>query len=322
MTIDLATINFIPGQGGGGVIKPLSVTSNGVYSVSAGIDGYNPVDVDVHPSESLQRTYTSNGIYNIPGEWNGVEIEVNTPVPSGVMTITSNGVYDVTSFASASVNVPSPEFITEPLNITSNGIYTPGQGVDGFSTVTVDVPQSVTGYTQKDLTEGICITNLNNSASFVNASAFAYNSCLTTVDLPMCETIMNSAFYSCSSLQTVSLPACTTVGNYAFYNCSSLQTVSLPACTIVGYAAFNKCKSLSEVNLPKCKSISKAAFSECSFLQELTIGTEISTVCVLEHSNAFQGCSALTSIYVPASLVESYKAATNWTFYSDKIVGI
>lgn len=98
MTIDLATINFIPGQGGGGVIKSLSITSNGVYSVSAGVDGFNPVDVDVHPSESLQRTYTSNGVYNIPGEYNGVEIEVNTPVPSGVMTITSNGIYDVGKF--------------------------------------------------------------------------------------------------------------------------------------------------------------------------------------------------------------------------------
>ena len=43
------------------------------------------------------------------------------------------------------------QFVTEPLNVTSNGIYTPGQGVDGFSTVTVDVPQSVTGYTQKDI---------------------------------------------------------------------------------------------------------------------------------------------------------------------------
>ena len=321
MTIDLATINFIPGQGGG-VIKSLSVTSNGVYSVPAGIDGYNPVDVDVHPSESLQRTYTSNGIYNIPGEYNGVEIEVNTPVPSGVMTITSNGIYDVTSFASASVNVPSPEFITEPLNVTSNGTYTPGQGVDGFSTVTVDVPQSVTGYTQKELTEGVCITDLNNSASFVKDYVLVNNNCLTTVNLPMCERVGSSAFYNCRSLQTVSLPACTTVADYAFYDCRSLQTVSLPACTIVGYQTFNYCTSLSAVNLPVCSHIYNYAFRYCSSLSVAYIGTSIDTVCVLKDYNAFKSCSALTSIYVPTSLVESYKTATNWTYYSDKIVGI
>lgn len=344
MTIDLATINFIPGQGGGGVIKPLSVTSNGVYSVSAGIDGYNPVDVDVHPSESLQRTYTSNGVYNIPGEWNGVEIEVNTPVPSGVMTITSNGIYDVTSFASASVDVPSPEFITEPLNVTSNGTYTPGQGVDGFSTVTVDVPQSVTGYTQKDLTEGICITNLNNSASFVRAYAFISNRCLTTVDLPMCKSVGSSAFYDCNKLTTVNLPVCsyindnvfvycnnlTTVDlpicsyvNYnVFRNCHNLTTVDLPVCSYIGNQAFESCYSLSSVNLPVCSYIGEYGFRYCSSLSVAYIGTGLDTVCVLRHPYVFFGCSALTSIYVPASLVESYKTATNWISYSDKIVGI
>ena len=318
MTIDLATINFIPSKGGG-VIKSLSVTSNGVYSVPAGVDGYNPVDVDVHPSESLQRTYTSNGIYNIPGEWNGVEIEVNTPVPSGVMTITSNGTYDVTSFASASVDVPSPEFVTEPLNVTTNGIYTPGQGVDGFSTVTVDVPQSVTGYTQKELTEGLCITNLNNSASFVGRYAFAYNSCLTTVDLPMCETIMNSAFYSCSSLQTVSLSVCSIVGNQAFYACSSLQTVSFPACTTVGEQAFGECYSLQTVSLPACTAVANYAFYKCSSLQTVSLPacnavryqafiycTSLSTVnlpvCSYISNYAFLNCSSLSVVYIGTSI--------------------
>ena len=236
------------------------------------------------------------------------------------------------------------QFITEPLNITSNGIYTPGQGVDGFSTVTVDVPQSVTGFTEKELTEGICITNLNNSASFVGNNAFGFNSCLTTVDLPMCETVgeqafgdcyslqtvslpvcsivNNYAFGGCYSLQTVSLPVCTIVETYAFYDCSSLQTVSLPVCTIVGVQAFNMCHSLQTVSLPVCSSVSDLAFAICDSLSVVYIGTSIDTVCVLTASDVFDGCDVLTSIYVPASLVESYKTATNWTFYSDKIVGI
>ena len=302
------------------------------------------------------------------------------------------------------------QFITEPLNITSNGTYTPGQGVDGFSTVTVDVPQSVTGYTQKDITEGLCITNLNNSASFVGRYAFYQDSCLTTVDLPMCEVIKYEAFGYCTSLTTVNLPVCSYISDYGFFNCNSLSEVNLPKCknilqdafygchslssidlpmcsyigyaafgyctslttinlpmceriegetfkscsslsvidlpmcsyigrdiftdchslkiknlpmcTYIGEVAFNRCYSLSEVNLPMCTYIGEVAFNSCSSLQELTIGTEISTVCVLGNSNVFKGCTTLTSIYVPVSLVESYKTATNWTFYSDKIVGI
>lgn len=380
MYIDLVTINLCPGQGGGGV-KPsgsLEISENGIYDVYS----YSSASVDVHPSTSLSETYISNGNYNITGEFNG-----------GVIT----------------VDVPAPQFVTETLNVSANGTYTPGQGVDGFSTVTVDVPQSVTGYTQKEITEGICITNLNNSASFVGNYAFYSNSCLTTVDLPMCEVIKYNAFGYCPSLTTINLPVCsyissyafnrcnslsevnlpkckkigqnalygclllsldlpmcsyigygalgdcsslTTInlpmcerienevfkrcyslsaidlpicsyiGSWAFEDCSSLKIANLPECSYIGIVAFNRCKSLSEVNLPKCESIGENMFNSCFSLQEITVGTGIDTVCVLKASNAFKGCSALTSIYVPASLVDSYKTATNWTYFSDKIVGI
>ena len=339
MTIDLATINFIPGQGGGGVIKPLSVTSNGVYSVPAGVDGYNPVDVDVHPSESLQRTYTSNGNYNITGEFNG-----------GVIT----------------VDVPAPQFITETLNVADNGVYTPGEGVDGYSQVVVDVPQSVTGFTEKNITEGtVEIINLNNSASFVASSAFynnkniqtvnlpncisvgmsAFNYCLNlySVSLPICETLEGGAFSMAYSLQYIYLPVCSNFGNgvfrttklqsidlhkcvilkvSTFNGCSNLINVSLPICEKIEDDAFKNCTSLHQLSLPMCSDIRPYVFQKCSSLSVIYIGTGIDSVCILYNTNAFSGCSALTSIYVPASLVESYKTATNWTYFSDKIVGI
>ena len=49
MVINLATIDFCPGQGGGGdpVIRTLDVTENGTYSAPAGVDGYSPVNVNV-----------------------------------------------------------------------------------------------------------------------------------------------------------------------------------------------------------------------------------------------------------------------------------
>lgn len=49
MVINLATIDFCPGQGGGSdpVIRTLDVTENGTYSAPAGVDGYSPVNVNV-----------------------------------------------------------------------------------------------------------------------------------------------------------------------------------------------------------------------------------------------------------------------------------
>lgn len=60
--------------------------------------------------------------------------------PTGTKQITENGTYDVTSYVSAEVNVPDVPAVTEELSVTENGEYTPDEGVDGFSKVTVNVP--------------------------------------------------------------------------------------------------------------------------------------------------------------------------------------
>lgn len=55
MNINLANIDFVPGQGGGGeaVIQSLDVTENGTYRAPSGVDGYNPVNVNVSGGSSI-----------------------------------------------------------------------------------------------------------------------------------------------------------------------------------------------------------------------------------------------------------------------------
>lgn len=337
MNINLANIDFIPGQGGGGV-KPsgtLDISENGVYDVYS----YSSASVDVHPSTSLSETYISNGNYNITGEFNG-----------GVIT----------------VDVPAPQFVTETLNVSANGTYNPGEGVDGYSQVVVDVPAS--GWDQKSLTEGnIEIINLDNSASFVVDNAFIDNKTIQTVNLsyatsvgrsafqkcnalkqvslPMCMTIGDNAFYFCTSLTQVSLPVCTIVMNRVFTGCVSLKQVSLPVCSYIGDTVFETCSSLTQVNLPMCSYIGSMAFYRCRLLSQMslpmcsyisdyafdtcislsiiTIG--YSGVCSLYDSNVFtntQITSSTGSIYVPTSLVDAYKSAPNWSYFSTQIFPI
>ena len=315
MYINLITIDLCPGQGGGGV-KPsgtLEISENGVYDVYS----YSSASVDVHPSASLSETYISNGNYNITGEFNG-----------GVIT----------------VDVPAPQFVTETLNVSANGTYTPSEGVDGYSQVVVDVP--IDGWDQKSLTEGaIKIINLDNSASFVASSVFGGNktiqtvnlpyatrvgnyafqecSSLSQVSLPVCEYIGSNAFYRCISLSQMSLPVCTHIGVYAFVRCSSLSQVSLPVCSYIDNIAFSSCISLSQVSLPMCSFIGDFAFNNCISFSIITIG--YSSVCRLNNYNAFsktQITSSTGSIYVPASLVDSYKSANNWSYFSTQIFPI
>ena len=281
-------------------------------------------------------------------------------------------------------------FVTETLNVSVNNTYYPGQGVDGFSQVVVDVPQSVIGFTQKNLTEGtIEIINLDNSASFVASSAFMNNKKIQTVNLPYATSVGATAFYECisltqvslpvcsyidrwafgycnsltqvslpvcssidmwtfgycTSLTQVSLPVCSYIGSSAFYGCTSLTQVSLPVCEYICYNAFRSCSSLSQVilpmcsyidnqvfidcyslsqvSLPVCSKISNYTFYNCSSLSIITIG--YSSVCSLYSSNTFtntQITSSTGSIYVPASLVDSYKSATNWSYFSTQIFPI
>lgn len=313
MYIDLVTINLCPGQGGGGV-KPsgtLEISENGVYDVYT----YSSASVDVHPSTSLSETYISNGSYNITGEFNG-----------GVIT----------------VDVPAPQFVTETLNVSANGTYNPGQGIDGYSQVVVDVP--IDGWDQKDITEGtIEIINLDNSASFVASSAFkegkiitvnlpyattvgasAFFRCysLSQVNLPVCSYIEDNAFYNCRLLNQVNLPVCSYIGNSVFFNCFLLSQVGLPLCEYIGSGALRTCSLLS-LSLPVCSYIGGLAFYGCSSLSIITIG--YSGICSLGDARTFESTqitSSTGSIYVPASLVDSYKSANYWSYFSTQIFPI
>lgn len=91
----------------------------------------------------------------------------------------------------------------------------------------------------------------------------------------------------------------------------------------VGTHAFYGCTALTTVDVPNVTSISANAFEKCSALIALILRGD--TVCSLVNTSALTG-SAIASgtgyIYVPAALVDNYKAATNWSTYADQIRAI
>ena len=139
----------------------------------------------------------------------------------------------------------------------------------------------------------------------------------------MCSYISESAFYNCDSLTQVSLPVCTGIKTGAFYYCISLSQIELPMCSYISESAFYKCISLSQIELPMCSYIGYEAFYGCSSLSIITIG--YSSVCSLIGSAVFtstQITSSTGSIYVPASLIDSYKSAKHWSYFSTQIFPI
>ena len=60
------------------------------------------------------------------------------------LSVRANGVYTpeegVDGYSPVTVAVEAPLPVIEPLSVTANGVYTPEEGVDGYSPVTVNIP--------------------------------------------------------------------------------------------------------------------------------------------------------------------------------------
>ena len=159
--------------------------------------------------------------------------------------------------------------------------------------------------------------------SIIGNGGFFSCKSLTQVSLPMCTKVMKDCFQGCISLSQLNLPVCSYVDNTVFWGCNRLSQVSLPVCKKIGFYVFYDCKSLSQVSLPMCSYIGCSTFYKCSSLSIITIG--YSSICTLYNSDVFystQITSSTGSIYVPTSLVDSYKSATNWSYFSTQIFPI
>ena len=142
---------------------------------------------------------------------------------------------------------------------------------------------------------------------------------ITGVSLPECRYIDKQTFKSCNLTQ-VSLPKCEYIDEFAFNNCRSFYQINLPECRYIGDDAFQNCE-LDEAILPKCEYLGNGAFRNC-WMESITIG--YSSVCNM-NVEAFNGTDIAIgtgSIYVPASLVEAYKSAPNWSQFSTQIFPI
>ena len=121
-------------------------------------------------------------------------------------------------------------------------------------------------------------------ATYAGASSFAYNTSLKTVNLPKVEEVLGSVFSNCTALQSVDLPKATELGNYAFEKCYSLKTIILRSGTL-------------------CTAGTSILSNAYHFL-----GTTNATY---NPSGSKDGY-----IYVPSALINTYKAASNWSTYA------
>lgn len=131
---------------------------------------------------------------------------------------------------------------------------------------------------------------------------FRHCSNLETATLPASlSEISESMFENCSKLKNVVMPGAVQIGKKAFYNCSALELFpQSDNLTSISNEAFAYCKSLKTLNLAEkgqLANIGNSAFEGCTGLTALTLPATL----VYIGSNAFKGDSALTQVFCEAT---------------------
>lgn len=197
--------------------------------------------------------------------------------------------------------------------------------IDG--TVTELTAQDLTGITKfrnrafRECTKLTRIT-IPNTVTSIGEEAFLACRALIGVEIPNSVTyIADGAFYNCSKLPSINIPyGIKTIGYVMFYGCTNLASVTLPdTLTTIGRNAFEKCSSLVSIYIPfSVTTIDQTSFYNCSSLKRVDLSNhnKIPTL----NRNVFGYTHANLQIKVPASLIDDWKAATNWSAYAEKIV--
>lgn len=192
----------------------------------------------------------------------------------------------------------------------------------------------------KKIEIGSGISALNNGA-FINAYSLraislpntvtsigsgVFNGCLGLRFLAIHRSVASfglNMLFNCNTVQHVSLPgnASALYNGFAF-GCYALADITLPGITTINNNALSNCWSLACVACPpSVTTIGAGAFANCYGLRHIDF-LEHTSVPTLANVNALSGIPADCKIRVPASLVNEWKAATNWATYAGHIVGI
>ena len=224
------------------------------------------------------------------------------------------------------------------VEVSNSEVTSIGAGVfqECTSLISADFPE-VTSIGQSAFYGCISLTSVDfPEVTSMGSSAFSGCTSLAILDLPEVASIGNNAFGGCTSLTSANFPEVTSIGTNAFSGCTSLTSANFPEVTSIGPFAFSGCTSLAILDLPEVASIGNNAFagysgSSSSGPYVIPACTSLETLILRKNEVVTLGSGALTGtpiasgtgyIYVPDDLVDSYKAAQNWSTYAAQIKGI
>lgn len=183
---------------------------------------------------------------------------------------------------------------------------------------------------------------VNENTTEVPAYAFFDLPLITSAVFTKVTTIGERAFAGCRNMITADFPLATTAGLAAFTVCPALKYLNVPLLTSIpgmfltgsefylggvfpnvtsiGNQAFQLCKGIVKLDFPIVTSIGSNAFANCKSLTALILRSP--TMCTAARNTILSGTPIRSGdgyIYVPAALVDTYKADSVWKgYYANK----
>ena len=322
--------------GGGGEAAPVlqekSVTPTKAtqeITPDAGYDGLSKVTVGAIPGEYIvpmgEKSIGENGTHDVR------EVEsVNVSVPAPEFKTQEK---TVTPAAQEQSVTPDTGFDgLSKVTVSGDNNLVAGNIKSGVSIFGVDGSYEGSGGTGggEDLVGALAdrsITEFSNArCESIGHSAFRGCSKLVTINAPNATQVADYAFYQCSALTSLNLPAAVSIGQQVIYGCNKLKELTFPSVTTIVTNALRGAQYVEIVDLPKLTDIPTQAFYGCGGLKALVLRSE--TMVTLANTNAFTTCYRILGtknavfnpnsekigfFYVPAALIEDYKAADNWS---------
>jgi hypothetical protein len=214
--------------------------------------------------------------------------------------------------------------IVIPNSVTNIGSYA---FTHCYSLTSIVIPNGVTSIGDSTFQTCCSLASITIPNGVTTIGSYAFNNCysLANIVIPNGVTsIGDYAFYYCHALASITIPnGVTTIGSHAFRCCCSLASITIPnGVTTIGSHAFNNCNSLASIVIPNSvTNIESYAFQNCPGMKFYDFSQHTS-VPTLANTNAFSNIPSDCEIRVPMALVDEWKAATNWSTYADKIVGV
>lgn len=116
-------------------------------------------------------------------------------------------------------------------------------------------------------------------------------------------------------------PTLNHINSYEFKDCINLTNISIPNnITLLATESFKNCSALTSVIIPSSiTEIQNGVFINCTSLNSITVlATTPPTMIEWGAFNNTNDCP----IYVPSASVDTYKAATGWSDYANRIQAI